>query len=187
MSHSDTHSHTINIGNLTIGAALACCLGLTGCMGLMTKQIPGQPAAEASPPASARASSIATTSAKPRSGAYVDPMVSLKPRSARSATPNTQAEQARTVAGPQSTEALAQTQSPQNSLANVIQQPTAVQAGNNSIFAIANAKVAESQGVPAYAPVRNINPMAGSVFSARTGTATNAMPPSNADNKNGLW
>lgn len=191
MSTSDTSSLVRITRFMTIGMVASSCLGLTGCVGLMATKASGQSVATADPaPAPATPSPMAAAVAQQNVSGYVDPLVSKKqqpakqqksnPALAHSAKPQTPSE------APQSS-TTAQPEQPQNSLANVIQEPTAVHAGQNSIFAIANAKVAEAQGVPAYAPVRNINPMSGSVFSARTSAAAATSTPMSAGDKNGLW
>ncbi|MCJ8510198.1 hypothetical protein MUU53_20115 [Rhizobium lemnae] len=134
--------------------------------------------------------SSTSPSSQAKVAAYVDPLVSKRQPSTRQPSSNAKTEQTaqqQTAVPQKQAESAANAQAPQNSLANVIQQPTAVQAGQNSIFAIANAKVAEAQGVPAYAPVKNINPMAGSVFSARNSGVAQPAPGSGSPNNNGLW
>lgn len=191
MSNTGTSSFSCCLRTLVITTAAVGCLGLAGCSGLLSGQASMKPTAQASPTAlSASAAPAALGSTKPQAETYVDPMVSTNRNSNRPSKPRlmpAQTASAQPTADVRPAESLVEAPAQQNSLANAIQQPTAVQAGHNSIFAIANAKVAEAQGVPAYAPVRNINPMAGSVFSARTGA--NAATPAQADtgNKNGLW
>ncbi len=135
-------------------------------------------------------SPMAAAVAQQNVSGYVDPLVSKKqqpakqqksnPALAHSAKPQTPSE------APQSS-TTAQPEQPQNSLAKRDTGAYCRSRGQNSIFAIANAKVAEAQGVPAYAPVRNINPMSGSVFSARTSAAAATSTPMSAGDKNGLW
>lgn len=193
MSKSDT-SFTLGVRRgLVIGGALLACSMLNSCTSLMAKAPTEQAVAAAEPETRGVPLTPASSLASPtKSAAYTDPLVSKQPTPAKQAgtKPNsTRAALPQTVA-PQQAELSTQqpsAQAPQNSLANVIQQPTAVHAGQNSIFAIANAKVAEAQGVPAYAPVKNINPMAGSVFSARNSGVAQPTPGSGTPDKNGLW
>ena len=193
MSKSDT-SFTLGVrrGSVIGGALLACSM-LNSCTSLMAKAPTEQAVASAETDGRGIPQTPASSPASPtKNAAYTDPLVSKQPRPAKQAgtKPNsTRAALPQTVA-PQQAELSSQqpqSQAPQNSLANVIQQPTAVHAGQNSIFAIANAKVAEAQGVPAYAPVKNINPMAGSVFSARNSGVVQPAPGSGTPGKNGLW
>lgn len=191
MSTPDTSSFARITRIVTIGMVASSCLGLTGCVGLMATKASGQSiAATDSAPAPTAPSPMAAAVAQQNASGYVDPLVSKKQQSGRQQKPNSglahSAKPQTPSEAPQGSAAV-QPEQPQNSLANVIQEPTAVHAGQNSIFAIANAKVAEAQGVPAYAPVRNINPMSGSVFSARTSAAAAASTPMSSGDKNGLW
>lgn len=193
MSKSDTSLTLAVQRRLVIGGALLACSMLNSCASLMAKAPTEQAVAAAEIDARGVPHTPASSPASPmKSAAYTDPLVSkqptptkqanAKPSSARAAMPQTVAPQQAELSLQQPS-----AQAPQNSLANVIQQPTAVQAGQNSIFAIANAKVAEAQGVPAYAPVKNINPMAGSVFSARNSGVAQPATGSGTPDKNGLW
>lgn len=128
-----------------------------------------------------------------RAAAYVDPMVAKqesqkRPQAGLIAANDKQPAKTQV---PQNMMAQASTVSdPANDLGQVVSQPTAVTASANSIYSIANAQVAAAEGVPAYAPTRNINPMAGSVFSARlpTQAPTPAQPQaSTGPDSNGMY
>ncbi|WP_137134616.1 hypothetical protein [Rhizobium sp. FKY42] len=165
---------------------------LNSCTSLLAKAPSEQIVAAAEPETRTISHTPASSPASPtKSAAYTDPLVSKQPPPVKqaSAKPSSTRAVSPQIVAPQQAESTQHppVQAPQNSLANVIQQPTAVQAGQNSIFAIANAKVAEAQGVPAYAPVKNINPMAGSVFSARNSGIAQPAPASGSPDKNGLW
>ncbi|MCO5734083.1 hypothetical protein [Rhizobium sp. SSA_523] len=134
---------------------------------------------------------------KPKAGLYVDPMVSAAgkarsgPQDLPLRTPNGAAPPgsfASAASPPQSGASLqaGATGAPAaNNLNAVVTQPTGVHAYQNSIFAIANGQGAGGSGAEAsYAPVRGINPMAGSVFSSRS-TAAPAEPPAGAES--GMW
>lgn len=145
------------------------------------------------------------TAAKPTTRLYVDPMLasagkakpgrrelplhtppggaapaSSQPVMARA--PSTSAHPTQTA---QATHPAQQTAA--NNLGDVVSQPTGVHAYQNSIFALANAntQAASDGSVPAYAPVRGINPISGSVFSARTAPPAVAAPA--GANNDGLW
>lgn len=193
MSKSDT-SFTPGVRRgFVIGGALLACSMLNSCTSLMAKAPTEQAVASAEPETRRLPHTPASSLASPtKSAAYTDPLVSKQPPPAKQASAKPSSTRAALPQTPAPKQAELSTQqppaqAPQNSLANVIQQPTAVQAGQNSIFAIANAKVAEAQGVPAYAPVKNINPMAGSVFSARNSGVAQPIPGSGTPDKNGLW
>ena len=191
MSHRVSPFHCAFRRGMNIGVAIACCMALQSCTGLMAQKAPDLAVSKAEPTVlPSTPSPMAMAVAQNKGRAYTDPLVSKKqqtPKSTRPAQLATQNSKSGIASETPAEQVAAAQQQPQNSLANVIQQPTAVQAGQNSIFAIANAKVAEAQGVPAYAPVKNINPMAGSVFSARMPASPSASGANAGADKNGLW
>lgn len=145
-----------------------------------------------------------TAAAKPATRLYVDPMLASagKAKPGRrelplhtppgGTVPPSQPVMARAPSTPTHPSQPAQTsqstqQAATNNLGEVVNQPTGVHAYQNSIFALANANTqATADGsVPAYVPARGINPMSGSVFSARTAPAP-VPAPAGAGN-DGLW
>jgi hypothetical protein len=191
--------------SLLLAAALAA-LSLSGCSSLLARSVKAPEANEAAgveiasaqdvnpqKPDTARAAMAAAGKPQKAPG-YVDPMVASKAGEAASAAASTRhpaRSPAQQMAANGSANAATTAAGPAD-LGEVVHQPTGVQANQNSIFALANAQVAEASGVPSYAPVRNINPMSGSMFSAR---ATTDAPPSPAPSsanpsarpEDGLW
>jgi len=159
----------------------ASALSLTGCVGLMAKAKPV--AANQQPKTAAEAMAAAENNTTPAPGGYVDPMVAAagsqntRPKSRAYRPPASPlAEQPAAPSEPMQVAQLAPDQQP---LGEIINQPTTVQAGNTSIFALATARVDAANaasGAAAYAPAGRINPMAGSVFSARA--SAEAVPSS---------
>lgn len=190
-----------------IPALLAATSCLSGCsLSLLSKaEAPkAETAVAAADPAEPVAKPETRTTAKPAS-LYVDPMVSTasKAKPGRrelplhtppgGATPPAPAMMARTApasAQPAPVTQQAAQPAPQtaaNNLGEVVNQPTGVHAYQNSIFALANAnnQPPGDGSAAAYAPGRGINPMSGSVFSARTAPAS-VPAPAGATN-DGLW
>ncbi|WP_165219890.1 hypothetical protein [Affinirhizobium pseudoryzae] len=186
---------------LVLPALFAATTSLSGCsLSLLSKA--DAPSAEtavaAADPAEPEAKPDAPATPKP-AGLYVDPMISTAsktksgrrelplrtpPGGAMPAAPPVMARAPSAAHGPQATQAG---QTAANNLGDVVNQPTGVHAYQNSIFALANANGQPSAdgSVPAYAPARGINPMSGSVFSARTAPA--AVPAPAGANNDGLW
>lgn len=174
-------------------------LPLTGCVSLMAKA-PPKPEATAIAEASEETATGDVADAAPkaqapaRAGLYTDPMIASA-QSAGAPVPPSPARPPQPRALPKPNAALvdAQTSGPDQpaNLGELVTQPTAVQAGSNSIYALANAQVAAAEGVPSYAPVRNINPVAGSVFSAPRNPAPATAPADAASGSgpanDGLW
>jgi hypothetical protein len=176
-------------------------LSLSSCVSLFAKA-PGKPEADAIAVTEAEkatptpAPTIAQRKTPPRAGLYVDPMLASASSPAAPPARTPSAQPPRAGAQPQANaSSLAATAAPvaaePSNFGELVTQPTAVQAGHNSIYALANAQVAAAEGVPSYAPVRNINPVAGSVFSARATPASTAIPvngeTAGSSAKDGLW
>jgi hypothetical protein len=165
--------------------ALAALLGvatlsLSGCVGLTAKAKPV--AASQQPKTATEAMAQAESSKAPAPGGYVDPMVAAagsqatKPKSRAYRPPSPLAGEPAAPGDPMMQ--MAQLAPEPQNLGEIINQPTTVQAGNNSIFALATARVDAANaasGAAAYAPPGRINPMMGSVFSARASAET--VPP----------
>ncbi|MGF9691177.1 hypothetical protein AAIH46_00030 [Rhizobium sp. 0TCS1.26] len=192
---------------LLLATALAA-LSLSGCSSLLARSAKGPEANEAAsadialaqdvkPQKQDTARAVMAAAGKPQKApGYVDPMVASSAGGAATAPTRHPArstsQQGATVASANPVAAAAGSAPGPTDLGEAIHQPTGVQANQNSIFALANAQVAEANGVPAYAPVRNINPMSGSMFSARqTAEASPAAAPSAANPagkpEDGLW
>ncbi|MFD1745053.1 hypothetical protein ACFSE1_06220 [Rhizobium helianthi] len=130
-----------------------------------------------------------------RNAIYVDPMVAKAGSQKRAEAGQMAANHKPDTQTQKASPALAHTSAsatPANDLGQVVTQPTAVTASANSIYSLANAQVAAAEGIAAYAPVRNINPMSGSVFSARlpaepTAEAPSQTQPAAGGNGDGLW
>jgi hypothetical protein len=126
----------------------------------------------------------AESSKAPAPGGYVDPMVAVA--ASQNTRPKSRAYRppATTTENEADTMQVAQlVPSEQADLGALVNQPTAVQAGNTSIFALATARADAANaasGAASYAPVGRINPMVGSVFSARAPADTIAPPPASA-------
>lgn len=189
--------------HLFVPALLAATASLSGCsLSLLSKA--QEPKAETAVAVADPAEPVAQPEPQPArkpAGLYVDPMVST----ASTAKPGRRELPLRTPPGaamPASQPVMARTPSPAqhpvqtaqaapqqaaNNLGDVVNQPTGVHAYHNSIFALANAnsQPAADGSVPAHASARGINPMSGSVFSART--APSAAPTTSGANNDGLW
>ena len=182
-------------------SCLAMCTLLSGCFSLHGKA-PAETAAVSQPnpaePMQDVASSAPQPVAKKPGGLYTDPMVTAASRQPQRRDPRqelplrtppgtaTQSTVPMAQHAPGHPPAVAATPSQQtqpamqtaNSLGEVVAQPTGIQANQNSIFALANAQVAAASdpSIPAYAPTRNINAVAGSMFAVR-GQPEQAPPP----------
>ncbi|MBP2549146.1 hypothetical protein J2858_002069 [Neorhizobium galegae] len=161
----------------------ATALSLSGCVGLTGKAKPAVASQQPKTAAEAMAQAESVKAQTPAAGAYVDPMVAVaaspdsRPRSRAYRPPATPDATPAAAASPATQ--VAQLVPEQQSLSAVINEPTAVQAGSNSIFALANARAESANaanGVAAYAPLGRINPMAGSVFAARSTGETVPVP-----------
>jgi hypothetical protein len=159
-------------------------LSLSGCAGLTAK---AKPVAASPPPkTAAEAMAKAESSKAPAPGGYVDPMVAVA--ASQNTRPKSRAYRppATTTATENEADTMQVAQlipSEQADLGALVNQPTAVQAGNTSIFALATARADAANaasGAASYAPVGRINPMVGSVFSARAPADTIAPPPASA-------
>ena len=174
---------------LTATVVTIAAIPLTGCVSLMAKTPVQTEAASAAEPMETADNAALPGDGEPqkkqaRASLYVDPMVASAnsshqrpPENAKSRAPLAQ----------QPTEMAAESPPQPENVGELVMQPTSVQAGSNSIYALANAQVAAAEGVPSYAPVRNINPIAGSVFSARPSPV--GLPPSTQAGtpSDGLW
>lgn len=164
---------------LILGTALSSCsVDLLSKVGLEKKK-PTTEVAQSAEPQEMEKKVPAVKTAK--AAAYVDPMVAKSGAQKRpqiGLVPMTEKQPAPKPSVPAEMAAQASTDmAPANDLGQVVNQPTAVTASANSIYSLANAQVAAAEGVPAYAPTRNINPMAGSVFSAHLPPQPAAVAP----------
>lgn len=181
-------------GFLTCATLLACTC-LSGCsLDLLAQHKPKKPATElANKPAST--TTVAAAMAKtPRTQArYTDPLVSAAATSQKRAATGLMAQNAAPrkelplTSPPSAAPASMEPAPPGNDMAALVKQPTTVSANTNSLYSLANAQIAASEGVSAYAPVRNINPMAGSVFSAPARQVETTSTPEKPAKADGLW
>ncbi|WP_137131812.1 hypothetical protein [Rhizobium sp. FY34] len=186
---------------LTTTALIAAGLSLSGCVSLLSKEartkddtasIAVADAADpVAKPEKAQTVGVRLMEGSARAGLYVDPMLTSAGKTAPPAqtqahppiTARATSPRPKQQPGPSPAPEAAQAAN----LGELVTQPTAVQAGQNSIYALANAKVAEANGVSSYAPMRNINPIAGSVFTMRTAPSSEAAPAPAAGGTDGLW
>lgn len=191
---------------VTATALMAASLTLSGCVSLLAKEartkddtasvVVADAAEPVAKPDKAQTGGVRLMEGSARAGLYVDPMLASAGKASQPAQAQAKAQtsahppitaRATTAHQQQPGPASAATPGEATNLGELVTQPTAVQAGHNSIYALANAQVAAANGVASYAPMRNINPVAGSVFSMRASPSTAAAPAPAAGGTDGLW
>lgn len=181
------------VRHITFSVLLACSCLSSCSLDLLAQQKPkAKPAVEVANKTT-EGSNKSNAKAALAPSVYTDPMVAVRGSSMKRPASGLMAQNASAKVQPslssEPTTALPVSDPAQasNDIAAAVNQPTAVSANTNSLYSLANAQIAASEGVSAYAPVRNINPMAGSVFSAparATDADTTPVKPGKAD---GLW
>ncbi|MDO1583852.1 hypothetical protein [Rhizobium oryzicola] len=166
---SQTSSKLIRSMRVTMPMAIIA-MGLTGCLGIdkkddlaasVEKPVMG-PELPAAPQATAPSSA--------KTASYTDPFVT------KGGTRTANAKRPAVATGGQPTQMaqaapMPDANAPANQLGSVVNQPTTVNAGSNSIFALAQPPATDPGSAASYLPQRNFNATTGSMFSLKPSAA----------------